>query len=109
MSRTYRRRGERHEYRWVLRDWVFDVDSGHFTPILDRSSFGRGPPRDRALSFGRRIHAAQRGTGVVSQGLRSPPAHGQRSGTAPLARGPGVRSGAGGPASPRRKLELVVA
>ena len=21
MSRTYRRRGERHEYRWVLRDW----------------------------------------------------------------------------------------
>jgi len=21
MSRTYRRRGQRHEYRWVLRDW----------------------------------------------------------------------------------------
>jgi hypothetical protein len=23
MSRTYRRRGERHEYRWVLRDWKY--------------------------------------------------------------------------------------
>lgn len=22
MSRTFRRRGERHEYRWVLRDWI---------------------------------------------------------------------------------------
>lgn len=22
MSRTYRRRGERHEYRWVSRDWI---------------------------------------------------------------------------------------
>lgn len=27
MSRTYRRRGERHEYRWVLREWTFE--SGH--------------------------------------------------------------------------------
>ena len=27
MSRTYRRRGQRHEYRWVLRDsiWIEDV------------------------------------------------------------------------------------
>ena len=31
MSRTYRRRGERHEYRWVLREWIFE--SGHFRPI----------------------------------------------------------------------------
>jgi len=28
MSRTYRRRGARHEYRWVLRDSVFDAGSG---------------------------------------------------------------------------------
>jgi len=38
MSRTYRRRGERHEYRWVLREWIFE--SGGLTPILlDRNSF----------------------------------------------------------------------
>lgn len=37
MSRTYRRRGERHEYRWVLREWVFE--SGRRTPVLlDRHS-----------------------------------------------------------------------
>lgn len=34
MSRTYRRRGERHEYRWVLRDWFFDSTSSRFTPYL---------------------------------------------------------------------------
>ena len=32
MSRTYRRRGERHEYRWVLRGWV--IDSGCVRPFL---------------------------------------------------------------------------
>lgn len=26
MSRTYRRRGERHEYRWVLCEWAFESD-----------------------------------------------------------------------------------
>ena len=37
MSRTYRRRGERHEYRWVLRETVFD--GCRFTHIpLDRHS-----------------------------------------------------------------------
>jgi hypothetical protein len=37
MSRTYRRRGERHEYRWVLREWTFE--SGHLMRItLDRNS-----------------------------------------------------------------------
>jgi len=43
MSRTYRRRGARHEYRWVLRDSVFDAGSGrliHF-PIDRRSPEGR--------------------------------------------------------------------
>jgi hypothetical protein len=24
MSRTYCRRGQRHEYRWVLRDWIWN-------------------------------------------------------------------------------------
>ena len=37
MSRTYRRRGERHEYCWVLREIVFDAC--RFTHIvLDRHS-----------------------------------------------------------------------
>ncbi len=41
MSRTYRRRGERHEYRWVLHDW--DVESGYArgTLIDPRSREGR--------------------------------------------------------------------
>jgi hypothetical protein len=37
MSRTYRRRGERQEYRWVLREWTFE--SGAFErTMLDRNS-----------------------------------------------------------------------
>ena len=37
MSRTYRRRGERHEYRWVLRETVFNA--GRITHVLiDRHS-----------------------------------------------------------------------
>ena len=37
MSRTYRRKGERHEYRWVLREWTFE--SGYLQRItLDRHS-----------------------------------------------------------------------
>ena len=37
MSRTYRRKGERHEYRWVLREWTFEL--GHLQRImLDRNS-----------------------------------------------------------------------
>jgi hypothetical protein len=39
MSRTYRRRGDRYEYRWVLHEWVFE--SGRSTPVvLDRHSPG---------------------------------------------------------------------
>jgi len=43
MSRTYRRRGERHEYRWVLRDLFFDSESRCFVHFqIDRhSSEGR--------------------------------------------------------------------
>src|ERR671924_667428 len=37
MSRTYRRRGKRYEYRWVLRYWV--LDAGCLKPVLiDRHS-----------------------------------------------------------------------
>ena len=37
MSRTYRRRGHRYEYRWVLRDWKAGAPFG--APVLlDRSS-----------------------------------------------------------------------
>ena len=39
MSHTYRRRGERHEYRWVLRDSFFDPESRQFTHyLIDRHS-----------------------------------------------------------------------
>jgi hypothetical protein len=41
MSRTYRRRGERHEYRLVLRDWVFESDYLRAFQIDRRSSEGR--------------------------------------------------------------------
>lgn len=45
MSRTYRRRGERYEYRWVLRDWSA---ASIFEPpvLLDR----RSPAGRRALA-----------------------------------------------------------
>jgi hypothetical protein len=39
MSRTYRRRGERHEYRWVLRESTFDPESCRFAHyLIDRDS-----------------------------------------------------------------------
>ena len=39
MSRTYRRRGARHAYRWVLRDSFFDSESCHLTHyLIDRYS-----------------------------------------------------------------------
>ena len=39
MSRTYRRRGERHEYHWVLRDTLFDSWSCRFVHVpIDRHS-----------------------------------------------------------------------
>lgn len=41
MSRTYRRRGERHEYRWVLPEFVFE--SGCLTRVL----IDRGSPEGR--------------------------------------------------------------
>jgi hypothetical protein len=31
VSRTYRRRGERHEYRWVLLRWFSDPD---YNPVM---------------------------------------------------------------------------
>ena len=41
MSRTYRRRGERHEYRWVLWDWTADAPSGARVFLDRRSRKGR--------------------------------------------------------------------
>ncbi|MDA8107593.1 MAG: hypothetical protein M0015_03060 [Betaproteobacteria bacterium] len=41
MSRTYRRRSERHEYRWVLRDLVFASDRLGEIRIDRNSSQGR--------------------------------------------------------------------
>jgi len=41
MSRTYRRRGERHEYRWVLRELVFESGCLSCLPIDRRSPEGR--------------------------------------------------------------------
>ena len=41
MSRTYRRRGERHEYRWVLRELVFESGRLKRFPVDRRSPEGR--------------------------------------------------------------------
>lgn len=41
MSRTHRRRGARHEYRLVLRDWVFESDYLRAFLIDRRSPEGR--------------------------------------------------------------------
>lgn len=42
MSRTYRRRGQYHEYRWVLRDCEFTTSfSLTWVPIDSRSKAGR--------------------------------------------------------------------
>ena len=51
MSRTCRRRGERHEYRWVLRDWIFDSGSCRVTVyLIDRHSpEGRRAENPRTL------------------------------------------------------------
>jgi hypothetical protein len=41
MSRTYCRRGQRHEYRWVLRDWIWNDRRLVAVPIDARSKEGR--------------------------------------------------------------------
>jgi len=42
MSRTYRRRGQRHEYRWVLRDWKWSNFVLERTMRNSPFSLGRG-------------------------------------------------------------------
>ena len=83
MSRTYRRRGERHEYRWVLRDRS-DAAPWWAHELLDRhSKEGRraiarfhsdaevtmrsGPPRGFCRVFKRRLRNA--GTGELRRWL----------------------------------------
>ena len=41
MARTFRRKQERHEYRWVLRDWRIDFPRGIWVDIDPRSKAGR--------------------------------------------------------------------
>lgn len=41
MSRTYRRRGQRHEYRWVLRDWKSTASVRARAMLDPRSKDGR--------------------------------------------------------------------
>jgi hypothetical protein len=41
MSHTYRRRGQKHEYRWVLRDWDASVPFGSSVLLDPRSREGR--------------------------------------------------------------------
>ena len=41
MSRTYRRRGARHEYAWVLRDWTFESGYPQWIEIDPNSPNGR--------------------------------------------------------------------
>ena len=73
MSRTYRRRGQTHEYRWVLRDRS-DATPWWAHALLDRHS-REGPSRNSALSLGRRSHHAKRCTALVPPGFRPPSAH----------------------------------
>lgn len=54
MSRTYRRRGQRHEYVWVLRD--YRLDGGALVPFLIEASSKEGR---RAVA---RFHADAYGT-----------------------------------------------
>jgi len=51
MSRTYRRRGQRHEYRWVLRDWKW---SNHAHSDAERT-IQSGPPRRYRRVFDHRL------------------------------------------------------
>lgn len=41
MARTFRRKREHHEYRWVLHDWASDLDYGHRVQHDPRSKAGR--------------------------------------------------------------------
>lgn len=41
MSRTFRRKRERHEYYWALRDWELHAPQGHGNPLEARSRAGR--------------------------------------------------------------------
>jgi hypothetical protein len=41
MSRTFRRKRERHEYYWVLHDWDLNLPFGHRVFLDPRSKAGR--------------------------------------------------------------------
>ena len=41
MARTFRRRRERHEYRWVLRDWRIDLLRRSWVKLDPHSNAGR--------------------------------------------------------------------
>jgi hypothetical protein len=73
MSRTYRRRGQRHEYRWLLRDsrWINCVLVAVF---IDARSKAR-TTRNCAFSLGRGIDHPQRRAALVPAHLRPSPAH----------------------------------
>src|SRR5688500_3583864 len=106
MSRTYRRRGQCHEYRWVLREWHWC--GGTLAPhqIDPRSKTGR-----RAIARFHsdcRTHAEQRIPALVPARLRSPLAHAEFQRVSPLAQGPGLRAGPASTAPPQREVDLVV-
>lgn len=60
MSRTYRRRGERHEYCWVLRDWE------------SAEPFGARRQVDRGSKEGRRALARFHSDAEVTMGSCAP-------------------------------------
>lgn len=41
MSRTYRRKRQRHEYYWVLHDWDAPISYGHWIQLDPQSKAGR--------------------------------------------------------------------
>ncbi len=106
MSRTYRRRGERHDYAWVLRD--YRSFGGALVPFLidPRSTEGR-----RAIA---RFHSdafwtlRSTASALVSANLRSPAAHAKRKAASPLARRSELRSPLRRSTSAQGDLELVV-
>ena len=83
MSRTYRRRGQRHEYRWVLRDsiWIEDVLVTIFVDA--HSKQGR---RVIARFHSDAYWTLRSGAALVPTHLRGSPSQGEPRGTSPLAR-----------------------
>ena len=68
MSRTYRRRGQRHEYRWVLRDWK--RRNFVLVPVLIEARSEEGGAQLRVF-----IRTPNRPSAAAAPGRRRRPGH----------------------------------